>query len=129
MNFPVTTRRPISHWILITAALLVYADGALAADHVGDPQLQAAALLTGTSAGRPHVDDDSITPHADGHQKSRIDPQEQARELIVGTSDLSRATIPPSSANSKRATQFSVSKPVYVDALKFARRMILGLAG
>jgi hypothetical protein len=125
MNLPITARRPIHRWILISTALLIYADGALAADYVGDTQMQARAMLAGTSDARPNVVNNRITPPADGHQISRTDPQEQGRQLFLGTSNLSQTPFRPVLADSKRAT----SNPVYVDALQSARRMILGLAG
>jgi hypothetical protein len=128
MKVLIKTQRPVHRWILISAALLIYADGARAADYVGDPQMQARTLLTGTSAGRPNVDGDRITQQADGHRESRIGPQEQARQLILGTADLSRVTVPPVSAT-KRTAQSFVSNSVNVDPLESARRMILGLAG
>ena len=93
MNSPIPTQTLIHRLILTSAALLVYADGALAADFVGDAQMQARALLTATSGARPNAVDNRITPPTDGHQISNIDAQEQARQLLSGTSNVARTLV------------------------------------
>jgi hypothetical protein len=132
MNLLISTRRPIHRLMLISAALLVCADGALGADFVGDGQMQARAQLTGTSGTRPNAVEKRSTAPTDGHQTSRIAPQEQARQLLLGTSNLAGITSPWISADSKRGKKSAVSARdnlVYVAAQESARRMILGIAG
>lgn len=132
MNSRIPTQTLIHRLMRISAALLVYADGALAADSVGYAQMQARALLTATSGARPNTVDNRITPPTDGHQMSTIDAQEHARQLLLGTTNLAWTSSPPISADSKRSTRSAVSargNPVYVDALEAARRTILGIGG
>jgi hypothetical protein len=132
MNSPIPTQTLIHRLILTSAAFLIYADGALAAGFGGDAQMQAKALLTATSGARPNAVDNRITPPTDGHQMFTIDAQEQARQLLSGTSNLARTTSRPMSADSKKGTKSAVSardNPVYVDASESARRMILGIRG
>jgi hypothetical protein len=132
MNSPNSTQTPIHRLMLISAALLVYANGAFAADFVGDAQMHASALLSGTSGSHPNAVDNRITSPTDGHQMSTVDVQEQMRRLLLGTPNLARITSPPISVKSKRSQKSAVSvrhSPAYVDAMESARRTILGIGG
>jgi hypothetical protein len=132
MKSSVLTQTPIRRLMLISAAILIYADGALAADFVGDAQMQAQELLTGTADVRLNAIDRRITTPTNGHQVSSSDPQEQARQILLGTFGLARITSRRISADSKRGTISAVTardNPVYVDAQESARRMILGIGG
>src|SRR6266436_9373346 len=70
--------------VLISAAFLFQADNVLAAEATVDAQMQARDLLSGTVGGRAKTVDESPANPADGHQASSLDPQEQARQLILG---------------------------------------------
>jgi hypothetical protein len=118
--------------VLISAAFLFQADNALAAELVGDAQTQAQDLLSGTVGGRAKTVNESPANPADGHQTSNLDPQEQARRLILGEPNVGgtngRAaarerrtdTTPAESARSNHGT--------YADPQESAQRMILGHA-
>src|SRR5271169_2652721 len=68
--------------ILISAAIFINANTVLAADRVGDAQIQAQDLLAGTVGGKTKSIDKSLVISAD--QRSYPDPQTQARQLILG---------------------------------------------
>jgi hypothetical protein len=70
--------------ILLSAAILFNANTVFAADRVGDAQMQARDLLSGTVGGRAKTVDQSFAISADLHQESYPDPQEQARRMILG---------------------------------------------
>jgi len=69
--------------MLASAGLLICVNGALAAEVVGDAQMQARDLLSGTVGGQPKFADVSFAPSDDRHVLY-LDPQEQARDLIFG---------------------------------------------
>jgi hypothetical protein len=69
--------------MLASAGLLLCANGALAAGAVGDAQMQARDLLSGTVGGQSKIADVSSAT-ADDRQALNLDPQERARELILG---------------------------------------------
>src|SRR6266403_749997 len=68
---------------LISAAFLFQADNVLAAEAADDAQMQARDLLSGTVGGRAKTIDESPN-RANGQPTSNVDPQEQARRLILG---------------------------------------------
>ena len=70
--------------MLASAGLLLCANGALAAEVVGDAQMQARDLLSGTVGGRPKIADVSSAVPTDDRHVLNLDPQEQARDLILG---------------------------------------------
>jgi hypothetical protein len=72
--------------MLASAGILLYANGALAAEFVGDAQTQAKDLLSGTVGGRARVADVSSAIRTDDRHVLNLDPQEQARDLILGKS-------------------------------------------
>jgi hypothetical protein len=69
--------------MLASAGLLMGAHGALPAEVVGDAQTQARDLLSGTVGGQPRLADVSSAIPTDDSQVLYVDPQEQARELIL----------------------------------------------
>src|ERR1700722_14092543 len=79
--------------VLISAAFLL-GNGVLAAGAVGDAQSQARDLLSGTVDGRVRVVDASPASGADGVRAPGLDPQEQARQLILGKPISSRINGP-----------------------------------
>lgn len=123
MNTPISTpRHPVYRLMLLSAALLIFTGRAFAADVVGDAQMQAKALLTGTSGGRPNAVGHPISTPTNGRQRSNTDPQEQARRLILGANNHA-GQVGQASAVSARETR------VFADASRAARRMILGFGG
>jgi hypothetical protein len=70
--------------MLASAGLLIGANGALPAEIVGDAQMQARDLLSGTVGGQPRFADVSSAIPTDDSYVRYVDPQEQARELILG---------------------------------------------
>jgi hypothetical protein len=70
--------------MLASAGLLLCANGALAAGVVGDAQMQARDLLSGTVGGRARIADVSSASPTDDRHVLNLDPQEQARDLILG---------------------------------------------
>jgi hypothetical protein len=113
--------------VLISAALLFQADEVRAAEVAGDAQAQARDLLSGTVGGRAKTVDESRANPADGHQTSGLDPQEQARQLILGKPHVDdRAAALEPKVNTTRAVSARDDHDTYADPQESARRMILG---
>src|SRR5277367_4864356 len=93
--------------ILISAAILINANPVLAADRVGDAQIQAQDLLAGTVGGKTKSIDKSLVISAD--QRSYPDPQTQARQLLLGTPSYSGAATRKLSVQSKTNAPPSMS--------------------
>jgi hypothetical protein len=108
--------------ILLSAAFLANANTVLAANHVGDAQMQARDLLAGTVGGRSKIIDKSLAISADYHQQSYPDAQTQARQLILGKSSFGGAL------SREFAVQSKTNVDVPVSAQESARRMIVGAA-
>ena len=70
--------------MLASAGLLLCANGALAAEAVGDAHMQASDLLSGTVGGQPKIVNVSYAIPTDDRPVLNLDAQEQARELILG---------------------------------------------
>jgi len=69
---------------LASAGTLLHANGVLAADFIGDPQTQARDLLSGNIGGRSEsIQIAPVVSAGDAHSFS-VEPQEQARQLILG---------------------------------------------
>jgi hypothetical protein len=99
--------------MLISAVFLLHANNALAAEFDADAQTQAKDLLTGTVDGGAKFIDSHAIP-SNSESTSRLDPQEQARQLILGKPNVDAA--------SGRA----VDRRSDDDPQESARRMILG---
>jgi hypothetical protein len=116
--------------VLISAAFLFQADNVLAAEFVGDAQMQARDLLSGTVGGRAKTVDESPANSADGRQTPSLDPQEQARQLILGKPSVrganGRAVAPEPNVNTTPAVSTRSDDGTYADPQESARRMILG---
>src|SRR5882757_7864407 len=80
--------------VLVSASFLLHGNGVLAAEAGGDAQLQARDLLSGTVGGRAKVVDQLPATEADGVRAPGLDPQEQARQLILGKPISSRLNGP-----------------------------------
>src|SRR5258708_11975130 len=70
--------------MLASAGFLLCANGALAAEVVGDAQMQARDLLSGTVGGRPKIADVSSAVPTDDRHVLNLDPPEQTRDPILG---------------------------------------------
>src|SRR5271156_4032521 len=88
MNLPILRKMLSCRFVLTAVTILLHANNLLAAESVGDAQMQARDLLSGSVGGRAKFVDASPTISALGHQTSNLDPQEQARELILGKRTL-----------------------------------------
>jgi hypothetical protein len=73
----------LARLMLASAGLLIGANGALPAEVVGNAQMQARDLLSGTVGGQPRFADVSSAISTDDSHVLYVDPQEQARELIL----------------------------------------------
>jgi hypothetical protein len=121
MNTLTSTKTSARRWVLISAGILLYANGAIAAPSVGDAQRQARDLLLGTANGPAGSIDRFPAVAADGHSK---DPQEQARQMILGTGHDSSVADP--AVASTPAVSAGTNHRTYSDPQELARRFILG---
>jgi hypothetical protein len=130
MNSRISMRIPSRRLILISAALLLNANTVLAADRVGDAQMQARDLLSGTVGGSSKIIDKSLAVSADHSQKSYPDPQTQARQLILGKPSFDGAVSREFAVQPKTNVPVTVSArrdgSAHTDPQELARRMILG---
>ena len=115
--------------MLASAGLLLCANGALAAGVVGDAQMQARDLLSGTVGARPKIADvSSAIPTDDGHVLN-LDPQEQARDLILGKNFAGTAH-QAASLDSKTDAMPTASvqriRSADIGGQELAQRMLLG---
>ena len=120
---------PIHSLALISAAILLYANNGLAADSVGDAQMQARDLLAGAVNGRAKTFDASPANPAGGHRAPNVDPQEQARRLVLGKPTVGVVTSLRAAASKTRgspAVSTGGKRQGYSDPQKSAQRMILG---
>jgi len=115
--------------VLISAAFLLHGTGVLAAE-ADDAQSQARDLLSGTVDGRAKVVDAAPASGADGVRAPGLDPQEQARQLILGKPNSSRIKGPVAALGTDmqaaplKSTQGD--HRTHADPQESARRMILG---
>jgi hypothetical protein len=115
--------------MLASAGLLLCANGALAAEVVGDAQMQARDLLSGTVGGLPKMADvASAIPTDDRHVLNR-DPQEQARDLIVGkhfAGTAHQAASLYSNADAMSVASVHRIRRADIDGQELAQRLLLG---
>src|SRR5260370_635265 len=90
MNSPIPFKTLIYRLIPLSAAILLQANNVLAAEYVGDAQMRARDLLSGTVGGQAKTFDESLPKSADGDQTSNVDPQDQARQLILGKTNFGK---------------------------------------
>jgi hypothetical protein len=131
MNSPVSMKILSRRLILISAAILINANTVLAANRIDDAQMQARDLLSGTVGGRTKIIDKSLAISADHLQKSYPDPQEQARQLILGKPSFDSSVGREFAVQSKSDVPVSARRNdhVHTDPQELARRMILGAGG
>jgi hypothetical protein len=108
----------------IWAAVLIDANTVLAADRLGDAQMQARECLSGTVGGTGTIYK-TLAISAGHHQKSHADPQKQARQIILGRPSFDGTVsldvpVPVSARRNSRT---------YPDPQELARRAILGTGG
>jgi hypothetical protein len=114
MNLLIPARTLGLGLVLSSSLFLLQGNAALAAEAGGDAQMQARDLLSGTAGGRTKIVDESRAISADSDQTSNLDPQGQARQLILGKPNSS-------GIRGRAADQRSDDDPQ-----ESARRMILG---
>jgi hypothetical protein len=116
--------------MLMSAGMLLYANGALSAEFVGDAQTQARDLLSGTVGGPARIDDVSSAIPTDDRHVPNLDPQEQARDLILGISNFVGTARQAISLDSKtEAAPADSARGIHradADGQELAQRMILG---
>ena len=130
MNSHIPGKTLSYRFVLMAAAILLNGNMVLAAEFVGDAQMQARDLLSGTVGGRAKIVDASPAVSAHSHKTSNLDPQDQARELILGNRPPGRAAGRRVALDSKAKVSEAVpsrSKRRESDAQESARRMILGI--
>jgi hypothetical protein len=115
--------------MLASAGLLLCANGALAADVVGDAQMQARDLLSGTVGRRPKIADVSSAVPTDDRHVLNLDPQEQARDLILGKNFASTAhqaaSLDPKTDTMPAASVQHIRR-ADIGSQELAQRMLLG---
>jgi hypothetical protein len=121
-----TSIRPL---VLLSAAFLLQTGGVLAADRAGDAQAQARELVSQSTAGRSVAAQSNALPDG-GTSSAALDPQEQARRVLLGTQSAGDEA---EAAAARRAKSTSPAGVVgrghgsaHADAQEMARRMILG---
>jgi hypothetical protein len=121
-----TSNRPL---LLLSAAFLLQTGGALTAARAGDAQAQARELISQTTAGRSVDAPSKVLPDG-GISSAALDPQEQARRVILGThiADGEAEVAAPRYAKSTSPAGV-VGRDhgrAHSDAQEMARRMVLG---
>jgi hypothetical protein len=104
--------------MLASAGLLLCANGAFASEAVADAQLQARDLLSGTVGGGPKFADASSATRTDVRPVPYRDPQQQARDLILGKNFAGTAH--------QAATLDSMTDPVPAVSVQGIRRADIG---
>ena len=115
--------------MLASAGLLLSANGALAAEVVGDAQMQARDLLSGTVGGLPKMADVSSAIPTDDRQVLNLDPQEQARDLILGKNfagPAPQAEILDSKSDAMPVPTVQPMRRADTSGQELAQRMLLG---
>ena len=130
MNSLIPNKLPILRLALISAVILLHASNGLAAELEGDAQMQARDLLSGTVGGRAKTVDKTPAITADGYRTPNLEPQEQARQLILGKPTFGGVAGSKVTIDSKTKVTQAVSargkRRGYSDPQKSAQRMILG---
>jgi hypothetical protein len=115
--------------MLASAGLLLCANGALAAEVVGDAQMQARDLLSGTVGGQSKIAEVSPAIPTDDRHALNLDSQEQARELILGKNvdgTAHRAVTLDSRTGAMPTASAQRIRRVDIGGQELADRMLLG---
>jgi hypothetical protein len=124
MNILTSTKTLAHRWVLVSAGILFYVNGAIAGQPVGDAQQQARDLLLGTANGLAGSVDKLPAAAADGHLRGDLDPQEQARQMILGTAHC--GSVAGTAVASTPAVPAQSNHRTYSDPQERARRLLLG---
>jgi hypothetical protein len=131
--FSLVPRKTLGRLMLISAGILLHAASVPAAELAGDARMQASDLLAGTVGGRAKVVDAPRAVSADDRRASYPDPQLQARQLIMGGSEVARTADRAVGFDSKaQVTTVAFTQDigrVDTDGQESARRLLLGVAG
>jgi hypothetical protein len=106
-------------FVLGSVGILLHAHSALA---LGDAQMQARNLLTGTIAGRSEAVQAAAGTSSDAHAFN-IEPQEQARQLVLGKPSGARVAGRVVGSDSETKSVRGVRRAA-VDPQEAARRML-----
>jgi hypothetical protein len=127
----ISSHRLVRRLMLASAGLLLCANGAFAGEVAGDAQMQARDLLSGTVEGRLKFAEVSSAIPTDDGQGPYLDPQEQARDLILGkifaVAAPRAASLDPQTDAMPAASVQSVRR-VDIGGQELAQRMLLGNA-
>ena len=123
MNALTSTKTLAHRWVLTSAGILLYANGVLAAPPVGDAQQQARDLILGSGNGLARPIDKFSAVAADGHSTAYLDPQEQARQMILGTARY--GSVAGTAVASTPAVPARTNHRTYSDPQERARRLLL----
>lgn len=125
MSKPYPINMPKQAVLLISAAFLLQAHVVRAAGLPVDAQTQARDLLSGTVGGRAKTIARSPAIAGEAHRTPTLDPQEQARRLILGHPNFRDAANPPVAPPSTARDRLNR----YSDPQKLAQQMILHKSG
>jgi hypothetical protein len=115
--------------MLASAGFLICANGALAAEVVGDAQMRARDLLSGTVGGQPTFADVSSAIPTDDRHVQYPDPQEQARDLIFGNrvaAAADQAATLDSKSDAVPAASVQRTRRTAIGGQEMAQGMLLG---
>jgi hypothetical protein len=114
--------------VLLSAAFLMQTGGALAA-RAGDAQTQARELVSQTTGGRSVAAQSNALPGG-GTSLAALDPQEQARRVLLGARSAGGEAEVAAPRYAKSTSPAGVvgrgHSRAHSDAQEMARRMILG---
>jgi hypothetical protein len=117
------------HFIAIAAAILLHPSNVFASEFVGDAHMQARDLLSGTVGGQAQFVDRPLPKSDDSDQTPNIDPHDQARQMILGKTDLGYGGDRAMALEEMKATpglSIQSNRRIDSDPQESARRMILG---
>jgi len=120
-----TSNRPL---VLLSAAFLLQTGNALAAGRAGDAQAQARELVSETIPARSAAPRSNGLPDG-GKSPAALDPQEQARRLILGTRSAggeAEVAARYAKSTSPAGVAGRGHHRAHSDAQEMARRVILG---
>ena len=133
MNLLISARTLGHGLVLSTSLFLLQANPVMAAEAVGDAQTQARELLSGTVGGRANNVEPSPATPAGGRYAFNPDPQQQARQLILGKPNFAgiadRAVGFDSKTKATTVASVRSNRRTYPDGQESARRMLLGAGG
>jgi hypothetical protein len=126
MNTYTSTKTLAHRWVLISAGILLCANGAIAGQPLGDAQQQARDLLSGTANGLARSIGKLAAAAADGRSRGDLAPQEQARQMILGSAHY--GSVASTAVASTPAVPARTNHRTYSDPQERARRLLLGQA-